>query len=173
MGVLILKRNTDGGIEYLEKLCYYLKFNRKTKSIRDDFVIAFGSGVDADSMEDAYFQMMQVRKYFRKTGGNPLLHYIFSFDKRVKDEEAAIRYSRKIIAYFQDKYQVICAIHHKEREYSHYHVHIVVNSVSYVDGRMIDSYLPEIEKFRKHIAAVTMSLVPFHFAGYQEDVSGH
>ncbi len=76
MVVIIMKRDTDGGIEYLHNLLWYMKYDRMTGKERADFADMWGFGVDCHDIEKAYDQMIQTRKYFRKTGGNPLVHYI-------------------------------------------------------------------------------------------------
>lgn len=170
MVIIILKRNTAGGDAYLHHLARYLKYDRKTKGIRTDFVDLWGFGVDGADPELAYEQMKRTREYFGKEQYNPLLHYIVSFDLTVQDAFMASVRAEKIAAYFKGNHQVLWGLHRKKREYSLYHVHYLVNAVNYRNGRMIDSYRPEIARFAMYVKDVTHCAVHYGMAGFREDV---
>lgn len=175
MGVLIMKRDTNGGTQYLKNLCRYIKFDRKAGAVRDDFVTALGFGVDCFDMDEAYYQMLQVRRFYGKESGNPLIHFIYAFDTKVKRQEEAIRLSAKIMAYFQSHYQILVGMHRKydkDANCMRYHIHLIINSVSYMNGKMISTWKTEIEDFRLYIQNVTGSLTAFHFAETTDDIAG-
>ena len=65
MAKVIMIRNTFGGCKYLQKALKY---------IRDERAIAGGAfGVDTYDPEVAFYQMMCTKRFFNKTGGNPLI----------------------------------------------------------------------------------------------------
>lgn len=160
-------------MKYLENLCRYIKFDRKNGKVRKDFVTALGFGVDYSDPDEAYRQMLLTRRYFGKESRNPLVHFVFAFDTKVKTEKEAVDLSIRIAEYYQDRYQLLWGIHKKHDKVENvmrYHMHLIINSVSYIDGKMISTWLTEIEYFRMYIQSVTNSLVQFYFAGYKDDV---
>ena len=70
-----LIRNTYGGEDYLAHLCPYVRNGEKA-------VYLEGNGVSPYHADAAYDQMMAVKRYFGKTSGNPLAHFVVSFDDR-------------------------------------------------------------------------------------------
>ena len=66
------------------------------------------------------------------------------------------KYTENITIY-KDRYQVIWCVHHKKEKKngkhsaSLFHAHIMINSVSYADGKMYSGNMSEIYKFREHI----------------------
>jgi hypothetical protein len=78
--------------------------------------------------------------------------------------ERAKYISRSVADYFADRYQIIWCVHekHMSKKYggisSMYHAHFVMNSVSYVDGRMFGGSRSEIYAFLDYIKRVTGDL---------------
>ncbi len=150
-------RRTDGGVSYLCNACRYLENGERALQIG-------GYGVDAQHLEHTCHQMLCVRKYFHKVSGDPLIHFIISYDKSVNDPVKAVTLSICIAAYFKDAYQVIWCLHEKERENSLYHMHIVVNSVSYLDGKMFHSGYAEVSAFCGYVEKAAGCHVRSYFA---------
>lgn len=69
--------------------------------------------------------------------------------------------SHSIASYFADRYQIVYGIHNKpcynkyERCTSLYHAHFIMNSVSYIDGKMFSENHSEIYAFLDYIELVT------------------
>ena len=82
--------------------------------------------------DTAYFQMMLTKKTFHKEGGRLGYHIIQSFDgKEVSPEKCnsiGVEFAQSL---FGDKYQVLVCTHIDKENI---HNHIVLNSVSFVDG---------------------------------------
>lgn len=116
---------------------------------------AGGYGVDPYNADYAYYQMMANKSYFGKTGDNPLLHVIVSFDDSVTDADTARKMTEQCAGYYTSDYQVLYCTHEKERGCSHYHGHILINSVGYNNGRMINSSVGNMYQFCEHVARVT------------------
>ena len=111
--------------------------------------------------ECALEQMRIVKKYYGKTCGNQLVHFVISFDRNVYTAAYADKLARKIEKYYADRYQLVYAVHTKERtnddgyEKNILHVHMVMNSVSFMDGSEYPDDVKEGKKFAKHIAEMT------------------
>lgn len=92
----------------------------------------FQSCVNCISVETAYTEMQETKKRWRKTDGVLGYHFIQSF----KPDEVTPELAHKIgVAFaeecFGDRFQVVIGTH---LDKSHLHNHIVVNSVSFMDG---------------------------------------
>lgn len=153
------KRDTYGADScYLYKALNYLYDNEKALHIG-------GYGVNPYNLEETFKQMMFVKKYFHKTGDNPLMHFIVSFDDIVKTYNQAKWFAIIICQYFKDRYQLLWAVHRKTRGDSKYHVHIIINTVSFVDGKLYNSSREELVRFCSHIQKCTGSLCYYLFSG--------
>lgn len=150
MGILKVIQNTNSSDDYLYNSINYIENKSDTVGI---------GGYRTDPYY-AYQQMMTVKNYFAKTSGNQLMHFVVSFNKRVADIETALDYAYKIAMYYGNRFQTVFAVHEKDGFYkgkikSYYHVHFILNSVSYVDGRMFAQSKGELYHFMKHIEKVT------------------
>jgi len=153
MGIFKMIRHTDGGYDYLNHAVNYVLYGKASCDC---------IGSPNTSLEYPLEQMHYVKKYFDKTGGNPLFHFILSYTIRTAyDVERAKSVTRMIADYFANRYQIIWCVHekHMAKKYgsvsSMYHAHFVMNSVSYVDGRMFGGSRSEIYTFLDYVKRVT------------------
>lgn len=107
--------------------------------------------------------MLIVREYFGKTSGNPLVHIVIAFNDDVKDLETAAEYTQKCASYFSPMYQVLYCTHMKDTHCGSMHGHIVINSVSYLNGKMITTGYEEMYFFNEYVSEVTGQKCTFEF----------
>lgn len=149
MGMLKVIQNTNSSEDYLENAIDYILLKADT--------VAYGAyGINP---LNAYEQMMIVKQYFGKTSGNQLMHFIVSFSRYVSDVKTALYFANRIAQYYGN-YQCVYSVHEKAVYYngrikSLYHVHFIMNSVSFTDGRMFSQSKGEIGQFKKYIEQVT------------------
>lgn len=153
-----VKRDTYGGTQYLYNACHYVEDWERIVTIG-------GFGVDPYDLKKTFHQMMCVREYFGKVSGNPLMHFIVSFDECVHKDKGACILGDRIASYFKMDYQTLWCVHAKKRSYSRYHVHIVINSVSYINGKMYNSSRDVISEFCKYVMRVTGVECRYYFGG--------
>lgn len=155
MGIFKIIRNTNDGLEYMYNALNYV-YGGHT-----DYDKRYSLNTDIDN---AYEQFLLVKRYFGKTSGNPVFHFIVSYTPRTTwgdNYERAEYLSRSIAEYFSDRYQLVYCIHKKpcSKKYggcaSIYHAHFVMNSVSYIDGKMFSGNRTEIYAFLEYIKRVT------------------
>lgn len=145
MDMLKVIQNTDSSENYLYNAISYII--NKMEAVCYD-----GYHVDSNN---AYEQMMLVKRYFSKTSGNQLMHFIVSFDVRsVQDANTALHYGYRIAQYFGNRFQIVFSVHEKNSYYdgrikSMYHVHMILNSVSFTDGKMFAEYIGKVTRSRK------------------------
>lgn len=132
MAVIKVIRNTYGGVEYIRKACEYI--------VNSPYLKKYSSfGLCTFNPKRAAEQMMYVRMFFNKLSGNPLFHVIIAFDDDVNDEKMAWCYIKNSAKWFLHDYQVFFGMHGKDQECPHLHGHLIINSVSYKNGKMLNS----------------------------------
>lgn len=76
--------------------------------------------------------MMNVSHKFGKENGVQLRHFIISFSTyELKDFSIANEIGHLVMRFFGREYQTVYAVHEKA---DNPHIHIIINSVSYIDG---------------------------------------
>ena len=118
-----------------------------------------GYGLDPYDRDLAYSQMLFIIKWYGKESGNPLIHFMISLDKCTDTKEKVCEYADQFARYFKDKYQILWAVHEKGRGASEFHVHLILNSVSNVNGKMFHGDIGEINAYSKYISKITKRCV--------------
>lgn len=97
----------------------------------------FVTAVNCGSVTTAYREMMETKRSWQKEGGVLGYHFIQSFAPGEVTPEQAHAIGKEFVdKLFGNKYEVIIGTH---LDKAHLHNHIVVNSVSYVDGKKYHS----------------------------------
>lgn len=161
MVIIKIKRDTYGSkTNYLEHALRYVGDPKKNKYLA-------GFGVDPYDLNNCYKQMQTVKEYYHKTGDNPMVHFIISFGDNVKKEWQAINKSYEIARAFKDEYQVLWCVHQKTRGDSKYHIHLIVNSVSLADGKLINTSPEFMENFKTYVGEIVGDECRYKFASLQ------
>lgn len=96
----------------------------------------------------AYKMMIETKTVFSKTSGREYSHFVQSYppDENITPEQA-LEQAKKLLEATKKfrAYEVLLAVH-KDR--SHIHVHYIVNSVSFVDGRKFHITKKELEELK-------------------------
>ena len=108
----------------------------------------FESALNCQSIETSYSEMQRTKRKFGKEDEVLAYHYIQSFKPgEVTAEEAhqiGIEFAQKC---FGDKFEIVIGTHLDRK---HFHNHIVVNSVSFVDGKKLRSTPQAYYNLRKY-----------------------
>ncbi|WP_010233468.1 relaxase/mobilization nuclease domain-containing protein [Clostridium arbusti] len=126
----------------LDKSIRYILNKNKTESL---YVYGLNCSINAKL---AYKTMMKTKVNFKKEGGILGFHFVQSFKKgEIKDPnealKIAIEFSKKIT---DNKYEAVVVTH---TDKDHIHNHIIINSVSHVDGGKYNSCKDELKKIRE------------------------
>ena len=99
---------------------------------------------DRITYDDVYQAFLEEKKIWKKDSGRMYAHNIISFhrDEKVTPEEC-MEIGRKFCDHFFSGYQSLIAVH---QDRDHLHIHIVTNTVSYVDGRKLHQSKADLEK---------------------------
>ena len=97
--------------------------------------------------QSSYLEMMTTKRQFRKTDGRQFYHFVqsFSADDPLTPQLAnaiGVEFARKQFPEFE----VVVATH---MDTHHLHNHLVVNSVSYVDGRKLHQNAADLQQHRQ------------------------
>ena len=97
----------------------------------------FTSALNCESCDTAYAEMQATKQRFGKLGGVVGYHFIQSFTPGEATPEQAhaigVEFAQRL---FGDRYEVVIGTH---LDKAHLHNHVVVNSVSFVDGKKYHS----------------------------------
>ena len=100
----------------------------------------------------AFQEMMYTKKFFRKTEGRYVRHFIVSPDKNlVFMGHELYTLAFQISAYYSQRYQIIFSVH---EDTDHWHIHFVMNTVSFVDGKMFSEGPYELAQFKDYVEAL-------------------
>ncbi len=118
----------------------------------------FGLGVCPDW---AFSQMILVKNLWNKVDGRQCRHMVVSFAsyEDVTFNEA-VCYGAQIASYYANRYQIVYGLH---LDTDNIHLHLVMNSVSYRDGKKYSGGLEDYCRFRDHVQGV----IPNWNVGYQ------
>lgn len=140
MPVFIAKNKTGNlkkGLQYADK-------DRRNE---DDFSLCRGINC-SDSAEIACQEMFDVKKIYSKEGGREFKHYVLSFAPGEISKTDAIEYAAQLTEKcFGERYQAFVGLH-TQSESKIIHAHIIVNSVSFIDGHKIHFSKRDLERFK-------------------------
>lgn len=99
---------------------------------------------DRITYDDVYQAFLEEKKIWKKDSGRMYAHNIISFhrDEKVTPEEC-MEIGRRFCDQFFSGHQSLIAVH---QDRDHLHIHIVTNTVSYIDGRKLHQSRADLEK---------------------------
>lgn len=122
-----------------------------------------GLGVNPYHSEMMIQQMLAVKKIFHKEEGRQLRHIIVSFEKEWNvDPQTALYIAYGIAQYYSNRYQICFGVHQST---DNLHIHFVMNTVSFIDGRMYSGAFRELEQFKTHVSEVINRYYPQYGGG--------
>lgn len=102
----------------------------------------------ADNPSIAAYQMEQTKAYYNKLDGRQYKHYVLSFAESEISVNNAKAYAKELAKQcFGDRFEVAVGIHTNSKG-GKIHAHLVVNSVSYVDGKKLHFGKSDLEHFK-------------------------
>jgi len=137
--VFAIKRRMDDRVKYAvnrEKTALDSKIVYATNPEKTEQVF-FTDVLNCDSVDTAFQEMQSTKRRFGKTGGVLGYHFIQYFAPgEVTPEQAheiGMEFARRM---FGERYEVVIGTH---LDKAHLHNHIIINSVSFVDGQKYHS----------------------------------
>lgn len=124
-----------------------IEYVLREEKVRDGLCIVTGP-FDADSItyDNVYRAFLDEKKIWDKDSGRMYAHNIISFhkDEQITPEQAldfGIRFADK----WFDGFQTLVAVH---QDKDHIHIHMVTNSVSYLDGHKLHNTRNDLQRMK-------------------------
>lgn len=121
----------------------------------------FGAqGMIARTADSMCKYIMEEKREFSKDSGRMALHIIVSFDRQMMEyvtPETALRVGYDICAACFQGYQAVFGVHDNTENL---HIHFVVNTVSYYNGRKFSRSVKEIWRMQEMMERIAASYKP-------------
>ena len=109
-----------------------IKYILRDKATGEHVRFYGGTYVDVIDSANTLQQFQAVKKYFKKLNGRQVYHYILSFPQSVSAPEEVYQIGLETVRTFFAGYQTIFSVH---EDTDNLHIHIMLNSVSFLDGK--------------------------------------
>ncbi|MCH5256767.1 MAG: relaxase/mobilization nuclease domain-containing protein [Lachnospiraceae bacterium] len=115
--------------------------------------VVSGYGITLDSIDSVIREFEYVKRQWNKAeeGRRQARHFIVSFEKDEFPLNTIIEIAWRIGALYGYRFQVFYGIH---TETEHTHIHFALNTVSFMDGKMISEGPPDLEILKNNIMAI-------------------
>lgn len=111
-----------------------------------------GLSVIPTSVDDIITQFKAIKQIYHNGDGKQVLHFVLSLEpNRELPGQKLLKMAMMIAAYYAEKYQIVYAIH-EDKIYQH--IHFVMNTVSFKDGKKLDFNHSEYYGFMDHVAVI-------------------
>lgn len=113
-----------------------------------------GYGISLAGIDHVYYEFEKVKEYWERgeEGSRQVRHFIVSFRAEEFMLEELVPIAWQIAGYYGERYQVFYGIH-SDTDYPH--IHFAVNSVSYVDGKMLSEGERELHALKALIGSLS------------------
>lgn len=102
----------------------------------------------ADNPVIAAYQMQKTKELYGKTDGRQYKHYVLSFAPGEISVDKAKTYAKELAQQcFGERYEVAVGVHTNSKG-GKIHAHIIVNSVSFMDGKKLHFSKNDLESFK-------------------------
>ena len=119
---------------------------KDAKKEKDD-TLFFGINC-ADNPVIAAYQMQKTKELYNKTDGRQYKHYVLSFAENEISLDKAKTYAKELAQQcFGERYEVAVGVHTNSKG-GKIHAHIIVNSVSFMDGKKLHFSKNDLESFK-------------------------
>lgn len=116
-----------------------------------------GYGSRTNNAELAAKDFIETRKIFQKFPSTFARHKVISFENGLlSTPQQVFEVAKEVVTYYTDNFQVIYGVHEDRDE--NYHIHLIINSVNYKNGKIFHEGLPDNAKFQEYIR----NIIKFH-----------
>ena len=94
-------------------------------------------------------EFLHVKRYYNSFGSKLVRHFLVSFDNNdyITPTEAHL-IACQICAFWADRFQVVFGVH---QDTKYLHIHFVVNTTSFVDGKHLSDSYEDRAQFKKYV----------------------
>ena len=159
--------NRRNGKRKRSHLAGVIKYVLKTEKTEEKLI--YGQNLEP---ERAYQMMMETKDLFNKRKGMDYFHFVLSYPPNEKiTPEQALEQAKELLERTKKfrGYETLVAVH---RDKKHIHVHFIVNSVNFVDGRKFHLSRKELEALKKLQNQINIEKGFSAAPGKYEDMNG-
>lgn len=122
-----------------------IEYVLKDEKVKDGYVDIIGPfNFDQINWDTVYHTFLDEKKLWDKDSGRMYAHNVISFHKdEVITPEQCLEIGREFVERFFPEHQSLISIH---QDRDHLHIHIVTNSVSYIDGMKLHQTKRDLEQ---------------------------
>ncbi len=137
----------DEKYEEAKDLCNLLNYIFRDKDTGWHCRYFGGANIDP---YNALSEMMFIKNFYRKTEGRQARHFVVSLgsDSLIMPNEAD-QLAMQICAYYANRFQIVYSVH---EDTDNLHIHFVLNTVSYVDGKKFTESPAELWRFKEYVS---------------------
>ncbi len=123
-----------------------IEYVLKEQKTIDKLVDMTGPGPDEITWDSVYKAFLDEKKLWDKDNGRMYAHNIISFHKEEKITPfQAFEFAKEFVAKWFGGFQTLISIH---QDKDHVHVHMVTNTVSYIDGKKLHTSKADLQKMK-------------------------
>ena len=159
--------NRRNGKRKRSHLAGVIKYVLKTEKTEEKLI--YGQNLEP---ERAYQMMMETKDLFNKRKGMDYFHFVLSYPPNEKiTPEQALEQAKELLERTKKfrGYETLVAVH---RDKKHIHVHLIVNSVNFVDGRKFHLSRKELEALKQLQNQINIEKGFSAAPGKYEDMNG-
>lgn len=159
--------NRRNGKRKRSHLAGVIKYVLKTEKTEEKLI--YGQNLEP---ERAYQMMMETKDLFNKRKGMDYFHFVLSYPPNEKiTPEQALEQAKELLERTKKfrGYETLVAVH---RDKKHIHVHFIVNSVNFVDGRKFHLSRKELEVLKQLQNQINIEKGFSAAPGKYEDMNG-
>lgn len=159
--------NRRNGKRKRSHLAGVIKYVLKTEKTEEKLI--YGQNLEP---ERAYQMMMETKDLFNKRKGMDYFHFVLSYPSNEKiTPEQALEQAKELLERTKKfrGYETLVAVH---RDKKHIHVHFIVNSVNFVDGRKFHLSRKELEALKQLQNQINIEKGFSAAPGKYEDMNG-
>ncbi len=115
--------------------------------IQDNLIDMTGPSPETLNWDSVYQSFLEVKDLWHKDRGRMCLHSVISFHKDEKiTAEQVFEFAKTFVEQWFRDFQTLFAVH---LDRDHLHIHMVTNTVSFVDGHKLHSSKRDLEKMKE------------------------
>lgn len=115
--------------------------------IREDLMAMTGPSPDVINWDTVYKSFLEEKRLWNKDRGRMYQHSIISFhaDEKITPE-TAFAFAKEFVERWFSGFQTLFAVH---MDRDHVHIHMVTNTVSYIDGKKLHTTRHDLEQMKQ------------------------
>lgn len=122
--------------------------------IPPDREVSYGCYGVSSNQEDVLQQMLYVQRYFGVERPLEPIQMIVEYGTLTKDDKTASAYSESCAEYFSENHQIDYCTHQHILS-KRYHMHLLINPISYLDGKVLDVNVENMNRFCEYLSSIS------------------